>query len=158
MCFFVVSRGNRDPGGQIRFTTDRDPNSFLPAIRAHLAAQGYPEVAVEEAKERVFMEATRLLPDHPWAVWTKASIEQTMEAPPNVLPNLGGSLPNNVFAGILGMPTIWVPHSYAACQQHAPNEHALAPILREGLQIMTGIFWDMGEGDDLPAKSAAAES
>ena len=54
------------------------------------------------------------------------------------------------------MPTIWVPHSYAACQQHAPNEHALAPILREGLQIMTGLFWDLGEGDTLPDLSGAA--
>jgi len=60
---------------------------------------------------------------------------------------LGGSLPNDVFAEILGLPTIWVPHSYAACSQHAPNEHALAPVLRQGLQIMTGLFWDLGEGD-----------
>jgi acetylornithine deacetylase/succinyl-diaminopimelate desuccinylase-like protein len=141
---------------QIRFTADRDPNTFLPAIRQHLAAQGFPEVEVEEHQERVFMEATRLLPDHPWAVWARESIERTMEQAPNVLPNLGGSLPNNVFAGILGMPTIWVPHSYAACQQHAPNEHAIAPILREGLQIMTGLFWDLGEGET--PSGATAES
>jgi hypothetical protein len=43
------------------------------------------------------------------------------------------------------MPTIWVPHSYRGCQQHAPNEHALPAILREGLVIMTGLFWDLGE-------------
>jgi hypothetical protein len=44
----------------------------------------------------------------------------------------------------LGMPTVWVPHSYAACSQHAPNEHLLAPVAREGLRLMTGIFWDLG--------------
>jgi hypothetical protein len=43
------------------------------------------------------------------------------------------------------LPTIWVPPSYASWSQHAPNEHALAPILREGLQIMAGMFWDLGE-------------
>jgi hypothetical protein len=40
---------------------------------------------------------------------------------------------------------VWVPHSYAACSQHAPNEHLLASVAREGLRIMTGIFWDVGE-------------
>ena len=46
---------------------------------------------------------------------------------------------------MLGLPTVWVPHSYAGCSQHAPNEHVLAPIMREGLRMMTGLFWDLGE-------------
>ena len=62
-----------------------------------------------------------------------------------VLPNLGGSLPNDVFADILGLPTIWVPHSYPGCSQHAPDEHLLAPVAREGLAIMAGLFWDLAE-------------
>jgi hypothetical protein len=51
--------------------------------------------------------------------------ERSTGQPPVLLPNLGGSLPNDVFADILGLPTVWVPHSYAACQQHAPDEHLL---------------------------------
>ncbi len=73
-----------------------------------------------------------------------ASIEKTGGQKPNMLPNLGGSLPNEVFTDILGMPTVWVPHSYAACSQHAPNEHLLAPVARDGLRLMTGMFWDLG--------------
>jgi hypothetical protein len=38
-----------------------------------------------------------------------------------------------------------VPHSYSGCSQHAPNEHLLAPIAREGLGIMAGLFWDLGD-------------
>ena len=64
---------------------------------------------------------------------------------PAILPNLGGSLPNEVFADILGLPTVWIPHSYAACSQHAPNEHLLAPVAREALAIMAGVYWDLGE-------------
>jgi hypothetical protein len=41
-----------------------------------------------------------------------------------------------------GGVTIWLPHSYAGCSQHAPNEHLLAPSAREGLGIMAGLFWD----------------
>ncbi len=132
---------------QIRFTVDRDPATFLPAIRAHLDAHGFHDVAVGQKNEGFVMRASRLLPDHPWVQWASASLRETTGMEPAILPNLGGSLPNDVFAETLGLPTIWVPHSYAACSQHAPNEHALEPVMREGLQIMAGLFWDLGEGE-----------
>ena len=73
------------------------------------------------------------------------SIEQTCGTRPTILPNLGASLPNDVFIDVLGLKTIWIPHSYAGCSQHAPDEHLLAPIAREGLGLMAGLFWDLGE-------------
>jgi hypothetical protein len=48
------------------------------------------------------------------------------------------------------IPTVWVPHSYAACSQHAPNEHLLASVTRDGLRLMTGLFWDIGATDSPP--------
>jgi hypothetical protein len=51
-----------------------------------------------------------------------------------------------VFAEILGLPTVWLPHSYAACRQHAPDEHLLAPVAREALGLMAGLWWDLGDG------------
>ena len=47
----------------------------------------------------------------------------------------------------MGVPVLWVPHSYTGCCQHGPNEHVLAPIMRDGLRIMTGLFWDLGALD-----------
>ncbi len=129
---------------QMRYVVDTDPRTFLPIIRRHLEENGFGMVKVADARKS-FFPATRLLPDHPWVQWAAASIAETAGRKPAVLPNLGGSLPNDCFAHTLGLPTIWVPHSYAACSQHAPNEHVLAPIMREGLQIMAGMFWDLGE-------------
>ncbi|MGQ3027860.1 MAG: M20 peptidase family dipeptidase, partial [Ferrovibrionaceae bacterium] len=83
--------------------------------------------------------------EDPWVGWALASLTRTTGKKPALLPNLGGSLPNDVFADILGLPTIWVPHSYPACSQHAPNEHLLGSVAREALQIMAGLFWDLGE-------------
>ncbi len=131
---------------QMRYVVDTDAATFLPILRRHLDTHGFPMVKVEDAKKS-FFSATRLDPDHPWAKWAVGSIEKTTGQRPAVLPNLGGSLPNDCFAATLGLPTIWVPHSYASCSQHAPNEHVLAPILREGLQIMAGMFWDLGESE-----------
>jgi hypothetical protein len=85
--------------------------------------------------------------------FTLRSIERSTGVAPVLLPNLGGSLPNDIFADTLGLPTVWVPHSYAACSQHAPDEHLLAPVVREALQIMTGLVWDLGdEAATLPRK------
>jgi len=64
---------------------------------------------------------------------------------------------------VLGLRTVWIPHSYAGCSQHAPDEHLLAPIAREGLGAMAGLFWDSGEpgvptlrvGEKLDARAPA---
>src|SRR5690606_7760677 len=138
---------------QIRFVAGTDPEALVPALRRHLDASGYEAVSIELSRKS-FMAATRLDPDDPWVRWAVESIRRTTGVKPAILPNLGGSLPNECFAEVLGLPTLWVPHSYAGCSQHAPNEHALAPILREGLQMMAGLFWDLGEVDiPRPARS-----
>jgi acetylornithine deacetylase/succinyl-diaminopimelate desuccinylase-like protein len=129
---------------QLRYVVGIDPNDIIPALRRHLDRQGFPMVKLEPAREAIF-HATRLDPESPWVKWTAASIERTTGKKPAILPNLGGSLPNEVFADILGLPTVWIPHSYAACSQHAPNEHLLAPVAREALAIMAGVYWDLGE-------------
>ena len=129
---------------QLRFVVGSDPAQFLPSLRAHLDRCGFENVAVTASRMET-MHATRLDPDHPWVRRVAASIAATTGAPPAILPNLGGSLPNDCFAEVLGLPTVWVPHSYPACSQHAPNEHMLASVAREGLAMMTGLFWDMGE-------------
>ena len=129
---------------QVRFTVGVDPEEFIPALRRHFEARGFGVVQAEPAKKG-YMMATRLDPDNAWVQWAVASIQNTTGKEPAVLPSLGGSLPNDVFADVLGLPTVWVPHSYASCSQHAPNEHMLLSVAREGLQLMTGLFWDLGE-------------
>ncbi len=128
----------------MRFVVGTDPDDILPALRRHLDDRGYTQIRLEPSG--VAMKATRLDPAHPWAQWAIGSVARTSGKDVAVIPNLGGSLPNDVFAGVLGLPTIWVPHSYAGCSQHAPNEHVLASTCQEALQIMTGLWWDLGTG------------
>ena len=142
---------------QLRFVAGCDWRTFIPALRTHLDLLGFAAVEVRPGGMEP-MAATRLDPDHPWVHWAAASIAATTGAPPAILPNLGGSLPNDCFADVLGLPTIWVPHSYPACSQHAPDEHLLAHVAREGLAIMTGLFWDLGEPGSAPAPREMAHS
>lgn len=129
---------------QIRFVVGTDWERLGEIVRQHLDAHGFTMVDVEV--ERGVM-ATRLDPEDPWVLWALASMRETTGKPPVLLPNLGGTLPNDVFADVLGLPTLWVPHSYPACSQHAPDEHLLGSVAREALQIMAGLFWDLGDVD-----------
>ena len=127
---------------QVRFVAGCDHTTFISALREHLDAHGFARVAVLPARSET-MNATRLDPDHPWVHWAAASVERTTGARPVILPNLGGSLPNDCFAQVLGLPTIWVPHSYPACSQHAPDEHLLADVAVQGVAIMAGLLLDI---------------
>lgn len=136
---------------QIRFVVGSDDTHFLEHIRAHLDAHGFSDVQALSSGQH--FRATRLDPDNPWVHLTLQSMQETTGKVPSLLPNLGGSLPNDVFADILGLPTVWVPHSYPACSQHAPNEHLLGSVAREGLQIMAGLYWDLAEKGSAIAQS-----
>ncbi|MEK0418348.1 MAG: hypothetical protein RI949_2354 [Pseudomonadota bacterium] len=126
----------------MRFVVGTDMAHLREHLRAHLDRHGFGDVEVGEA---TLMAATRLDPDNVWVRFALDSIRRTTGQDPVLLPNLGGSLPNDVFADILGLPTVWIPHSYAGCSQHAPNEHLLASAARQGLELMAGLFWDLGD-------------
>ncbi|WP_120496816.1 M20 family metallopeptidase [Kiloniella sp. EL199] len=136
--------GHANAHCQLRFVVGTDTDDILPALRRHLDKSGFSSVEIIPSKE-AFFHATRLDPDHPWVNFAAKSIQKTSGKSPHILPNLAGSLPNETFSEILGLPTVWVPHSYGGCSQHAPNEHLLKSIVKDGLRNMAGLFWDIAE-------------
>ena len=134
---------------QIRYTVDTDPAGFADALRKHLDAEGFGEIAIENAFVR--MPASRTDPGHPWVRWAVASMEKTLGKHVQVIPNSSGGLPGDVFVDHLGVPLVWIPHSYNGCKQHGPDEHFLKGPAREGIAAFAGIWWDLGESG-LPAK------
>jgi acetylornithine deacetylase/succinyl-diaminopimelate desuccinylase-like protein len=129
---------------QLKYVVGTPVDDIISALRRHLDRHGFPQVEARLGRGS-FFNASRLDPADPWVNWTKQSIAHTTGRVPTVLPNFGGSLPNDIFADVLSLKTLWVPHSYSGCSQHAPDEHLLAPIAREGLGIMAGLFWDLGD-------------
>jgi acetylornithine deacetylase/succinyl-diaminopimelate desuccinylase-like protein len=127
---------------QLRYVVGTDLHNIQERLQRHFDMAGMPWVRVRVLMD---MAASRVDPDHPVVTWAISSIRATTGKEPAILPNLGGTIPNDVFADELGLPTVWVPHSYPACSQHAPNEHLLASAARQGLEIMAGLFWDLGE-------------
>ncbi|WP_046864830.1 M20 family metallopeptidase [Microvirga massiliensis] len=134
---------------QLRFVVGIDPNEVLPALRRHLDRHGFPMVQIAKSRDEIF-HATRLDPEDAWVGWAVDSLARTTGKKPAILPNLGGSLPNDIFSEVLELRTIWVPHSYPGCSQHAPDEHLPVAIAREGLAMMAGLYWDLGDGTTPP--------
>lgn len=137
---------------QLRYVVGTDYEDIIPSLRRHLDAHGFEKVQVIPLDKGIF-GATRLNPNHPWVTYVRDSLKETTGKDPHVLPNLAGSLPNDCFADVLGLPTVWIPHSYLGCKQHAPDEHVLKSVCQESMQVMAGLFWDIGTST--PDMSAA---
>ncbi|MBP6898852.1 MAG: M20 family metallopeptidase [Burkholderiaceae bacterium] len=138
---------------QLRFVVGTDAQRMRQHIAEALASAGFGDI---ELSHPVIMGATRLDPDNAWVRLALDALQRATGTKPALLPNLGGSLPNDVFADTLGLPTVWVPHSYPACSQHAPNEHVLSGLMREGLAITTTLLAAVAEqAAALPRRMAA---
>jgi acetylornithine deacetylase/succinyl-diaminopimelate desuccinylase-like protein len=140
---------------QLRFVAGTRVGDSIPAVERHLRANGHHLVKVlppPAANDGEFT-ATRTEPDHPWVEFAKASLQRSSNVKPAIVPSMGGSICNDIFTDDLGLPTVWIPHSYAACSQHWPDEHILVPLTRSALEVMAGLYWDLGEGGTPARKS-----
>lgn len=126
---------------QLRCVVGTDYKNVEAIVREHLDAAGYPGVRVQVLRTS---PPTRLDPDDPWVSWAKTTISAAVQTDVAIVPNLGGTVPNDAFSDILGLPTLWIPHSYPGCKQHAADEHLPMSIAQEGLDIMAAVFWELG--------------
>ena len=139
-----VIRKDAEAVCQLRYVVGTNPKAIVEDLRRHLDSRGFGDVTIEAARDEPSVP-TRLDPDHAWAQFVVTSMKATEGMDPIILPNLAATLPNDCFSEVLGLPTIWIPHSFPECRQHATDEHADATILRQGLRLMTGLFLDIGD-------------
>jgi acetylornithine deacetylase/succinyl-diaminopimelate desuccinylase-like protein len=142
---------------QLRFVAGTDVAAIMPALERHLAAKGHrlvrvvPPPAVNDGE----FAASRTEPDHPWALMVRGSLQRSSNRKPAVIPSMGGSICNEIFTDDLRLPTVWIPHSYASCSQHWPDEHILMSLSRSAAELMAGLYWDIGAGEGVPGRGAA---
>ncbi|MEK9672427.1 MAG: M20 family metallopeptidase [Rhodospirillaceae bacterium] len=132
---------------QLRFVVGTDWENIIPNLQKHLDENGFGMIRVQEAppENATTFAAARTDPDHPWAQWAMAALARATGKKARVVPNSGGSICNDVFQDVLGIPFVWMPLSYTGCSQHAPNEHILWSLTREGMELVTGVYWDLGD-------------
>ena len=133
---------------QLRFVAGTNIEDVNAVLQRHLDDAGFTTVRVlppPAANDGTFA-ATRTEPDHPWAEFVRGSVQRSTNAKPAIIPSMGGSICNDIFTDELGLPAIWIPHSYTACSQHAPDEHILMSLSKSALEMMAGLYWDIGDG------------
>ncbi len=130
---------------QIRFVVGSDSGASLAHIRTHLRRHGFDD-SRRAARQASPWPPPACDPDDAWVRWGLDSIRRSTGKRPSLLPNFGGSLPNDVFAEAAGHADAVVSALLPGLQPARPNEHLLGSVAREGLQIMAGVFWDLAEG------------
>ena len=131
---------------QLRFVVGTDTNKVISSLRNHLDQNGFSDIKIM-TENAINFEASRTNLDNIWLKKVEHIMEKFHRGKIHVIPNLAGSLPNNCFTDILGIPTIWIPHSYKECSQHAPNEHVPIELLQNSLLLMTDLYWNLGNDD-----------
>lgn len=69
------------------------------------------------------MDPSKTPLDSPFTKPIFEAITEAQGAEPQIVPAMGGSLPNYVFTKMLGLPTFLVPYANADEANHAPNEN-----------------------------------
>ena len=131
---------------QLRFVVGTNTNKVISSLRDHLDRHGFEDIKIN-VENAINFNASRTNLNNIWLDKVERILEKFHGDKIHVIPNLAGSLPNNCFTDILNIPTIWIPHSYKECSQHAPNEHLPIALTREALQLMTNLYWYLGQND-----------
>jgi acetylornithine deacetylase/succinyl-diaminopimelate desuccinylase-like protein len=63
------------------------------------------------------------------------------------IPLLGGSLPDYVWTGILGIPSFVVPYAQSDERNHAPNERFEVERFHAGIRTMAALIGELARGE-----------
>lgn len=115
-----------------RLVPDQNPQDVLRQLEQHLEAQGFADIEV--VKHSDLMPSRTPLNNWFVQLVTKA-IRDVTQYEPVIFPNLGGSGPDYLFTGVLGLPSVWLPISPHDSNNHAPNENILVKDFLEGIKL-----------------------
>lgn len=124
-----------------RLVPDQRPEEVVEGLKAHLVAQGFGDLEVE------FFGGTnpsRTPVDHPYVQAVARAVRRATGQEPILSPGMGGSGPDWVFTGVLGLPSVWLPLSPHDSNNHAPNESIHLEGFFQGIKTSAAIMEEMG--------------
>ncbi len=121
-----------------RLVPDQTPEEIGPLLRAHLDAEGFPDV---EVRYLAGVKPARTDPDHPFVQLSIQAAEDVYGVPPSVEPLIGGSGPLHPFIHVLGLPVVTSGCGYPESRVHAPNENIRIPYFLDGIRHSARILY-----------------
>lgn len=116
----------------MRLVPDQRPEEVLGQLRAHLDAGGFSDVEIVRHGQ---LMPSRTPVDHPYVKMVAGAARDVTGREPVIFPGMGGSGPDYLFTGVLGLPSVWFPLSPHDSNNHAPNENILLKDFFDGIKI-----------------------
>lgn len=129
-----------EAGVDIRLTPGQDPQVVFERVAAHLRVHA-PEVTVTMV---CGVPASRTSIDNPHTPRVARAISRVTGRDPLLIPAYGGTLPDWVFTGILGVPSIGLPLANADQANHAPNENLRVDYFLDATAICMELLLELG--------------
>ncbi|GAA4351101.1 hypothetical protein GCM10023165_39060 [Variovorax defluvii] len=134
--------GYGGPGMKTIIPCEASVKCDMRLIGSQSTDQVFDRIVQHVARRAPEVEATRLNGMEPWKTpvtspfTTKvmSSVERAHGQRPMLYPVIGGSLPNYVFTGTLGLPAFLVPYANADQSNHAPNENLRVDCFLNGIR------------------------
>ena len=103
-----------------RLVPDQTPEQVLEQLRAHLDAEGFPDVQITDLGGEA---PARTESNNPFIQLVVESAREVYGQPMQMVPMAGGSGPNAPFIHDLGLPVATAGMGYPDTRGHAPNEN-----------------------------------
>ena len=129
-----------------RLVPDQDPLDIAAKLRKHLDAEGFADVEITYHGGE---KPARTDPDHPFVRLVLEAGQEAYGREMLVVPTVGGSGPNFVFADTLKAPIVTAGVGYPGSQVHAPNENLVIENFVTGVKHTARIIAKFGQGRDV---------
>ncbi len=120
----------------IRLVADQDPEDIFLKVQRHVEKHA-PDVQVRRLGQ---MRPSRTPLDNRYVRVVCDAVEKATGLEPLIYLSLGGSLPDYVFTGILGIPSIMVPYANIDESNHAPNENLEVKLYTRGIKCFATLL------------------
>lgn len=124
-----------------RLVADQDPQDVFAALEGRLAEL----LPGSEVTQLAAVPPSATDPADPLCRAIVRAVERAHGGPPSLRPRLGGTTPDWIFTGILGIPSVLVPYGPPDMNHHAPNEKMTFAALRAGIRTSAEIYREVGE-------------
>ncbi len=125
-----------------RLVPDQEPDDVLKALRAHLDAEGFPDVKIEFLGGEA---PARTDPDDPFILLVCDTAPEIYGKPMKLIPLSGGSGPNSPFVHDLGLPVATAGLGYPDTRGHAPNENIRLDLYLKHAKHMARVLTEFGK-------------
>lgn len=124
-----------------RLVPNQTPEKVLESLRAHLDAEGFPDVQITYLGGEA---PGRTDPDDPFVRLVVRTAEPVYGKPMQIVPMIGGSGPNHAFIEYLNIPIVTAGVGYPGSQAHAPDENIRLDLYEKGAKHIVRILAEFG--------------